>query len=247
MANQGVQVLERGDLYFFVRPEVNKTELKGPDDVERLYIILNPDGDSTFREIVVPKKKMPDVKKHEKFFGFVEHVFKNPEDLREELGGTKYETKTRGEHKEMPARPVAEGRYVIADHDDHTHLAYALELPKQPKEVQKDLDIEQEGSYVISIRNPEQGSQFTDETPKFPQSIKKKLGDTKFAKHIDSHMLDYEHTELILIGADESPEEDLGVSLDPQNESLGQSEIVKELKLEKCNDRLKFIEEGKWD
>jgi hypothetical protein len=30
------------------------------------------------------------------------------------------------------AGPAGEGRYAIVDHDGHTHLVYALELPQEP-------------------------------------------------------------------------------------------------------------------
>lgn len=247
MAKGNVQVVEKGDIYFFVRPDVDKQEVKGPGDIQRFYIVMNPDDGTKFREIVVGQKKLPGIRENQKYFAFVDHVYKNVEDLREELGGKEYGTKTRGEQKEMPARAAGEGRYALAQHGDHTHLAYALELPKTPKEVQKDLGIEQEGSYVISVRNPSQGSQMTNEKPDFPKSIKDEFGDNKFAKKLDPKMLDYENTEFILIGAKENPEKELGIELKPEEESVSQSELVKELKLERGKEQLKPVEEGKWD
>jgi hypothetical protein len=55
------------------------------------------------------------------------------------------ERQTRGERHVSPARPASEGVYAIARHDDHTHLAFALELPERPAEVQEELNIPAEG------------------------------------------------------------------------------------------------------
>jgi hypothetical protein len=233
MAGENVQVVEKGDIYFFIRPDVGTTEVRNLDDIQRFYMILNPDQDSKFREIVVGKKKLPDIGEKEKFFAFVDHVFKNADELKDELRGKKYGTRTRGERKEMPAEAVGEGRYVLAQHGDHGHLAYALGLPKKPEKLQKDLGIEEEGNYVISVRNPEEGSQMTDKTPDYPKSIKDEFGGAKFAKKLDPKMLDYENSEFILIGARETPEKDLGIELKPEDESLSDSDLVKELKMQK--------------
>ena len=46
-------------------------------------------------------------------WGFVEKVFRNPEELRETLSGTTYETETRGERHLPEARPVGEGVYGL--------------------------------------------------------------------------------------------------------------------------------------
>jgi len=247
MPKEGVNVIEKGDIYFFIRPDVSTTEVKGLGEVQRFYMVLNPDSDSKFREIVVGQKKLPDIDEQERFFAYVEHVFSDADELKKELEGGEYETKTRGEREEMPARAVGEGRYVLAQHEDHSHLAYALEQPKTPNQVQKDLRIESEGSYVISVRNPDQGQQFTEEKPDYPKEIRDEFGDRKFAKQVDPKMLDFEHSEMILIGAKENPEEELGISISTEEESVSQSDLVNKLKIEKSNKRLKPIEEGKWD
>ena len=53
------------------------------------------------------------------------------------------------------ARPVGEGKYaIIRHHQNHTELAYILELPKEPGEAQIELGIEKEASYIVSVINP---------------------------------------------------------------------------------------------
>ena len=39
-------------------------------------------------------------------------------------------------------------------HQNHTELAYILELPKEPGEAQRELGIEKEASYIVSVINP---------------------------------------------------------------------------------------------
>ena len=51
-------------------------------------------------------------------------------------------------------RPVGEGKYAIVDHNNHTELAFVLELPKDTGEAQKELGIEKEASYIITVINP---------------------------------------------------------------------------------------------
>lgn len=35
---------EGGEIYFFYRPKVNRAEAHGPDDVQRMYIVLRPES-----------------------------------------------------------------------------------------------------------------------------------------------------------------------------------------------------------
>ncbi|XP_052175933.1 uncharacterized protein LOC127790450 [Diospyros lotus] len=39
-----VEIQERGEIFFFYRPKVAKEEAHGPDDVQRLYIVLRPES-----------------------------------------------------------------------------------------------------------------------------------------------------------------------------------------------------------
>lgn len=50
------------------------------------------------------------------------------------------------------------GVYAIVEHNNHTHLAYSLQIPEASAlgEPQEAFNIGQEGSFVISVKNPEQ-------------------------------------------------------------------------------------------
>ncbi|XP_010263372.1 PREDICTED: uncharacterized protein LOC104601640 [Nelumbo nucifera] len=51
-----VEIQERGEIFFFYRPKVNKEEAHSADDVQRLYIVLQPESG----ERVVEEKQAPD-------------------------------------------------------------------------------------------------------------------------------------------------------------------------------------------
>jgi hypothetical protein len=49
-------LLERGDIYFLYRPEVEKEEVHGPQDVQRVYILLMPSRVRLYRLIIIGRK-----------------------------------------------------------------------------------------------------------------------------------------------------------------------------------------------
>src|SRR3954447_94223 len=148
-------VLETGDLFFFYRPRVDAEDVRSLDDVQRFFLVMKPDGTSRFRRIIVGPKRLPDPERHARFWACVAEVAKSPDELRDDIERTTYETRTRGVRIQSEARPAGEGRYALVDHEGHTHLAYVLELPREPGAAQNLFGIEREASYVIAVRNPE--------------------------------------------------------------------------------------------
>jgi hypothetical protein len=223
------EILEKGLIYFFYRPKVGVEEAHGPEDVQRMYILMWPGAPAIRKDeeemkhtegktgvgeperlIVVAKKKLPDVEhhKHQLFWGFVEKVSRRVEDVEEELEPVTYTTKTRGERHVEGARPIGEGVYALVKHHGHTHLAYVLELPEEPTPIQKAFNISKEGSFVLQVKNPDFGGSFLkgDKKAHYPEEVKKhftseKTGRTlKFANAVPE-LLDYEGAELLFIGA----------------------------------------------
>lgn len=39
-----IEIQERGEIFFFYRPKVDKEEVHGPDDIQRLYIVMRPES-----------------------------------------------------------------------------------------------------------------------------------------------------------------------------------------------------------
>jgi hypothetical protein len=246
-------VIEQGNVYFLYRPKVETDEVEGLDDVQRLYMVLSPHGKARYRLIVLGRKRLPEIEGGgQRYWGFVDNVAKDPKDLRAELEEQHYRTKTRGERSVPAARPAGEGVYALVRHDGHAHLAYALELPERPGEVQEELNIEEEASYIITVKNPAQPSPRgaglgKGRKAKFPQHLKKHFAGRRFIDPDPPELLDYEGAELVLIGAREDPEEELGFSLDAQDEDLASAEIFSDLRLRKSQHPVKPLIEGEWE
>ncbi|KAF9561793.1 hypothetical protein CPC08DRAFT_817501 [Agrocybe pediades] len=122
-----------------------------------------------YRLITVGKKKLPDPESHqggsrrkETFFAIVTDVGDNLDDLEKGLGEKIYQTKTRGERHEGPARLVARGGYAIVNSDAdkpsarETHLGYHVSHPPPAElgDVQKSLGIFSASSFILQVKNP---------------------------------------------------------------------------------------------
>jgi hypothetical protein len=135
------EILERGDIYFLHRPRVQEHTVEGLEDVQRSYVVLSPHHERRYRLILLGQKHMPAIRDGgEKVWGFVDRVGTEAKHVEDALERETYVTETRGERVQPAARPAGEGVYAIVRHDDHTHLAYALELPAAPGEVQRALE-----------------------------------------------------------------------------------------------------------
>lgn len=257
-------ILERGNIYFAYRPKVesreehekheekHEPEAEGLGDVERFYMILGPHGKKRYRLIVVGQKKLPDIKDGgQKYWAFVEKVGHKAEDVENELSAEEYDTKTRGRRHVPAARPAGEGVYMIARHEDHTHLAFALELPDKPGKVQREFNIEDEGSYVLSIKNPEKPSPpgaglRGSQDAHFPKRLQSRFENRRFFDADPPDFLDYKGAELLLIGAEEDVSEDLGIDLDPQKENEHTAEIFNDLRMRKSEHPVEPLFKGEW-
>ncbi|HZU07528.1 MAG TPA: hypothetical protein VFB73_16310 [Chloroflexota bacterium] len=245
------QVLERGDIYFVYRPRVQQEAAESLADVQRSYMVLHPHGKQTYRLLVLGRKRLPEPRAGERLWGFVDKVSRKPEDIAEAFEREGYGTKTRGTRARPAARPAGEGVYAIVRHDDHTHLAYQLELPEQPGEVQQALGIEPEASYVLSVKNPEQpalpGTALgAKRKADLPKRLQARFQDRRFAAADPPDFLDYEGAEVLLIGAGEEVSEDLGIRLDPQKETAGTADILRELRMARGRYSTEPLFRGEW-
>lgn len=111
-------------------------------------------------------------------------------------------------------RPCGEGVYGIVDHHGHTHLAYALEIPELPGQVQYELNIEKEGSLILSIKNPERPSPRFGGIPlkskaQYEKDLQDKFLGRSFIPANPPNLLDYQGAEILLIGASDNLQQDL--------------------------------------
>jgi hypothetical protein len=244
-----VEILERGNIYFFYRPAVGQQAPKGLVDVQRFHFILSPEGRETFRVITVGKKRLPEPDDSgQRFWGYVERVAGTAEEIAEEL--------ERGQMRDgfgtkRTARPAGEGVYALARHGNHTHLLYALELPEEPDEVQNELRIGKEGSYLLSVKNPQAASPpsvgLDDERrAEFPEELQERFGDRRFIAVDPPDFLDHEGAELLVMGSAEDPGEELGIDLEPERETEATADLFKELRTVKERHPVEPLLAGKW-
>jgi hypothetical protein len=245
------ETLEDGDIYFLYRPRVGEEQVESVADVQRLLVVLHPWREQRLRLLVVGAKRLPRISGHERSWCFVDKVVDRPEELREALEQRTYRTKTRGERVQPPARPAGEGAYVIARHDGHTHLAYELERPREPGEVQRELNIEREASYVVNVKNPRTppppgtGRPGRD-TVALPRELQDRFGTRRFIPLDPPDFLDHPGTELVLIGAAEDASEELGVDLDTEVEKAARRTIFDDLRISSRDRPVEPLFAGRW-
>lgn len=213
-----IRVLEQGRIAFFYRPRVEEAHPTELADVQRTLVVLEADGGERYRLVALGRKRMPQPGRHERFWGFVDAVLDHPQDMEAMLGAQTYGTKTRGVRHLPAARLAAEGTYALEIHDDHTHLAYALERAVRDDPVAGELSIEPSASYIVAIANPDPIAWGLVETPPlqqelfdelevhvsvpapFPPRLQAKFRGRRYAQLDAVEWLDHAGAELIFIG-----------------------------------------------
>jgi hypothetical protein len=244
------RVLERGDVFFFYRPRVGVEDARSLRDVARFFLILVPDARGCDRLVVVGRKRLPDPDRHERGWALVAELAGRPDELRDAVGRRVYETRTRGLRVQPQARPVGEGRYLLADHDGHSHLAYGLELPPEPGEAQRVFGIDREASLIVAVRNPDAPAPSGTGLPRsrraeLPKRLRDRFGDRRWIAVDDPELLDHPGIELVLIGAAKDAEAELGVDIDTGDEDLATSGLLADLRLRPGDVPLEPLLEGR--
>jgi hypothetical protein len=245
--------IEYGNVYFLFRPKVEHESVHGSEEVQRLFVVLSPHGKRRYRVIVIGGKRLPEVEDGgERLWGFIDRVESDPRRLRPEFDAGSYETKTRGERHVPAVRPAGEGVYALVRHGSHTHFAYALELPASPGEVQQAFNIEPEASFVISVKNPDQPSPRRaglreEQQAHFPKRLQAQFHGRRFAPVDPPDFLDHAGAELVLVGASEEPERELGVDLEADEEDAASADIFRDLRLRKSEHPVRPLFEGRWE
>jgi hypothetical protein len=245
------QVLEDGDIYFLYRPRVEEEHVDSLAEVQRLLVVLHPWHGRHLRLLVVGRKRLPGIEEHDRFWGFVDTVVDRPEQLHEALQRRAYRTRTRGERVQPAARPAAEGAYVIARHDDHTHLAYQVELPHRAGPAQHDLGIEPEASYIVTVKNPQAPSPPGTGLPsagkaRLPGRLQAMFHGRRFAPLDPPGFLDHPGTEIVLIGAAHDASAELDLDLDAEVEHAERNTIFDDLRIGQRERPVSPLFVGEW-
>eukprot|EP00457_Paulinella_chromatophora_P006011 gb/GEZN01006029.1/.p1 GENE.gb/GEZN01006029.1/~~gb/GEZN01006029.1/.p1 ORF type:complete len:345 (+),score=56.70 gb/GEZN01006029.1/:115-1149(+) len=222
-------ILERGMIYFFYRPKVMLDHAESIDDVQRFYIVLSPFAlrdeasgkllsktNLKKRLLVMSRKRLPAAARHERCWCFVDHVDDTVEELHKVLEAKDYHTKTRGDRHIGGCVPAGEGMYEIILHGpkETTALAYVLEIPHAPGELQRAFHIQKEEAFVIQVKNPLISSNRFGEraiglSPSSKAKFPKELQDNfkgirvtarRFAPVNPTSYLDYVHAEFVMVG-----------------------------------------------
>jgi hypothetical protein len=248
--NVEAEILEQGDIYFFFRPKKGAEEVKGIEDVRRFFMVTAAEEKhQLYRLFVIGKKSLPEVRKteargSERYWARVGGIFKDANELTKELSSDEF-------RKGDAARPVGEGKYAIVKHQNHTELAYVLELPKEPGEAQQELGIEKEASYVISVINPKipkpSNLPTTEEPPKYPQEVLDEFNETENFVSLskDTKFIDFQNAQIILIGAREGRDvlkSEIGIEIKEEQSS---ADIFNKLKLRREQVPIRPLTEGK--
>jgi hypothetical protein len=277
--NHIAEILEQGDIYFFYRPKKDVQEVKGVEDVRSFFMVTAPEkrsemkgervaeencnsnnkSEPIYRLFVIGKKSLPEVRKtearaSERYWAKVGRIFTDANELTRELLSDEF-------RKGDAARPVGEGKYaIVKHHQNHTELAYILEMPTEPGEAQKELGIEKEASYIVSIINPRKpaassvtdGGKYpsTEEIPMYPEELLKEFGDndTFVSLSRDIRFLDYQNAQVILTGARQGRDvikKDIGIEILEEVETQQSADIFNKLRLRMDQVPIRPLTEGK--
>jgi hypothetical protein len=187
------EVLERGDIRFFYRPRVQPADapVETPG-VQSFFAILSTSR-GTHRRLRIGRKRLP-ARSGERLWARIERVGSLQRALGDQIEAEEYVTKTRGERYQPGARAIAEGCYALVRHDDHVHLAYRVEHaePDVPDEVV----VPDAGSHLVLFKRiPRARAVWTTDG--------------------GADRLDVEGAEMVLVGADDEPERELGIEVLP--------------------------------
>jgi hypothetical protein len=215
---EAVNTLERGRVQFLYRPRVEMQEPDELADVQRLLVLLSPDGAAFERAIAIGRKRVPPSSRRDRFWGFVDLVLTHY-DMHAALGAQVYVTNTRGLRHLPAARPFAWGTYDITTHGDHSHLRWHVETTEADDSVAADVHLESDADYIVTVANPDpvvwgflqppdlQTALFDDlelhvtiPTP-FPPPLQDRFRGRRFVQLDGTEWLDHPGAELVFIGA----------------------------------------------
>lgn len=248
------KVIEHGDIFFFYRPKIDTEEVKGIEGIQRFYMVISPEKTDKYRLFLLGQKRLPEIvegkpNSEERSWALNVLTTSNPNEIRKEFLPAEYQTETRGTRRVAAAVPAGEGKYSIVEHEGHSELAYILEIPEKPGPTQREFQIKKEASYIISVKNPDIQvpgfSAFLKRKPDYPKSVKKIFGNRRWINVEKPNLLDYENTQLLLIGARKKDvEEELDIKIDEEKETASTSELFNDLKIRREQVPLKPLFKG---
>ncbi|KAI9015384.1 hypothetical protein DFJ74DRAFT_731742 [Hyaloraphidium curvatum] len=254
----GKGVLELGHVYFIYRPKVSAEHAESLDDVQRMFMVLKPSKEgSACRLINLGKKKLPGTGAgRERFWAYVELVAPSMAELSAKVEAGQAGAARATKSEQRPVRPVGMGAYAIVDQGGGTHLAYSLQVPSEPGEVQDDFGIGKQGSFVLAVKNPERPAQGVgfggNRNADFPPELQALFAGRRFVDANPPAFLDVPRAELVLIGASGQPKGEAQEALqgmveeeEGEVEELKDEKVFQDLEMEKEKHPVEPLE-GEW-
>jgi hypothetical protein len=201
-AAEATRTLEQGSITFFYRPRVEEQHPEELHDVQRLLLLLSPEGSAFERAIAIGRKRLPGSARRDRFWGFVDLVLTSY-DMHAALGA------------------FANGTYDITSHGDHSHLRWRVEQFAGDDPVAREVEIEDEADYIVTIANPDPTAWGLLETPNlqadlfddlelhvtiptpFPPALQQRFRDRRFTQLDTTDWLDHPGAEIVFVGAGE--------------------------------------------
>ena len=146
-------IIEHGDLFFFHRSKIDSEEVKELEDVGRFCMVTTPVQNQKtsakshlYRLFLLGQKHLPEIVEgkstsRERNWALNVLTTSNPEDICQELMSAEYSMETRGKRRTKAATSAGEEKYSIVKLDNHTELAYILELPEISGPTQREFEI----------------------------------------------------------------------------------------------------------
>lgn len=169
---------------------------------------LRSDRQDTHILLVIGRKSMLD---HPgmRYFAFVDGIAECAKVLLSKLSTHHYETKTRGERELPSIRCLGEGKYLLIEHEKHSHLFYQLVKPAIG-DVQEEFSIKERDDFIINVKNPlkpYEGRELTSkQKAEYPQELQNTFNDYRFIPLKTPEFLECKGAEILLISKNNSTE-----------------------------------------
>jgi hypothetical protein len=159
-----VEILEQGTIAFLAEGRRGVPEPADPADLARFFLVLAPPGRAPLRRLSIRRRRLPARERGQRFYAHVDRIgprVRVAEDLRAGPGDARR------------ARVLAAGRYALARHGDHVHLAYALARSCRAGPLARGAGVAAGGHFVLYVfrrslpptRRPEQLEPLAPATP----------------------------------------------------------------------------------
>jgi hypothetical protein len=137
-----VEILEQGAVTFLAVPRGAAERARAPHELERLFVVLAPAGRRPLRRISVPRRCLPDPRRSQRFYAHVDRISSEAAALMEDV---------RARHGGLAGNLLGVGRYTLARHRGHVHLAYALARACARGELAAALGVAVAASFVLCV------------------------------------------------------------------------------------------------